>query len=316
MDKKAILKEMGVHVRSLFPLFRYLILQTETHAFCLALACAALIGFYPFCLLLLSIMRYLLNWDGGFEVVLQAIRLYFPNSQDWLISNLRASIGNSSGRIELGSIFWVFLGAAGVFVPLEAGLNRLWKVQEDRTYWRNQLLGLTLTTVCGSMALCFVAINAAIQAIIHLPFRPLQPVWNGFGVIEAFFGYIVLQITAVVFFSTAILLFYKFLPNRQIETQRVLPAAILAGIVAEIVKDIYILVLPFLDIGSIRGSQGPFHVSVSFVVLAYFETFVVLGGAFLATQTESYPWMGFIRTAWKPSSAPPPDSKINETRLE
>jgi hypothetical protein len=33
-------------IKNLFPLFRYLILQTETHAFCLALASAALIGFF------------------------------------------------------------------------------------------------------------------------------------------------------------------------------------------------------------------------------------------------------------------------------
>jgi len=53
MDKKQVLRDIATHARSLFPLFRYLILQTETHAFCLALACAALIGFYPFCTLLL-----------------------------------------------------------------------------------------------------------------------------------------------------------------------------------------------------------------------------------------------------------------------
>jgi hypothetical protein len=65
--------------------------------------------------------------------------------------------------------------------------------------------------------------------------------------------------------------------------------------VAEIVKDVYVAVLPLMDIGSANGSQGPFYVSVSFLILAYFETFVVLGGAFLASHSESYPWIGFIR---------------------
>ncbi len=43
------------------------------------------------------------------------------------------------------------------------------------------------------------------------------------------------------------------------------------------------------------GSKGPSHISVNFVLLAYFETFVVLGGAYLASQTEAYPWMDIIR---------------------
>jgi hypothetical protein len=29
-------------------------------------------------------------------------------------------------------------------------------------------------------------------------------------------------------------------------------------------------------------------------LLAYFETFVVIGCAFLASRSERYPWMGFL----------------------
>ena len=106
----------------------------------------------------------------------------------------------------------------------------------------------------------------------------------------------------MVFFTFAVFLFYKFLPNRKIDTLQVLPAAVLAGIFGEIVKDVYVAVVPLMDLGTAAGSQGPFHVSVSFVILAYFETFVVLGGAFLATQTDMYPWLGFF-TRKKPETA-------------
>jgi hypothetical protein len=63
MNLRESFKNVGGHSRTVFPLFRYLILRTETHAFCLALACAALIGFYPFCFLLLSFVKYLFRWD-------------------------------------------------------------------------------------------------------------------------------------------------------------------------------------------------------------------------------------------------------------
>jgi membrane protein len=301
MDKKSFVQDLSRHIRSLFPLFRYLILQTETHAFCLALACAALLGFYPFCVLLLSVSKNVLHWDGAYNVGLAAIQAYFPTDprgMDVVLRNLRVSVGSAGRSLDITAMFWVFLGAAGIFIPLEAGLNRLWKVQDDRPYWRNQVVGFTLTVACCLLAITFIALNAVIRGSVGfvVPFDFLRRVSDA----------TVLKVTAVGFFSLAILLFYKFLPNRKVDTMQVLPAAILAGIVGEIVKDIFVIVLPLTNIGI---TQGPFDVSISFVLLAYFETFVVLGGAFLATQSEVYPWMGFIRRRGKPEviPSPPPD---------
>jgi uncharacterized BrkB/YihY/UPF0761 family membrane protein len=290
MDKKQLWRDIVTHARSLFPLFRYLILQTETHAFCLALACAALIGFYPFCALMLSLMQHQFHWDGGYKVIMLALQVLYPNPE-FLVRNLDVTVRSSGRSFELGSVIWVFLGAAGVFIPLEAGLNRLWKVHEDRPYWQNQLFGIGLTLVCCVLAITFVVIIATLR----FPGTLLLQVSETFQPVTSVSDTIILHLMAVVFFSMTIFVLYKFLPNRKIDTFQVLPAAILAGVVAEIVKDVYVLLLPFMDIRGPNGSQGPFYISVSFVILAYFETFVVLGGAFLATQTEAYPWMGFIR---------------------
>ena len=122
----------------------------------------------------------------------------------------------------------------------------------------------------------------------------LEMIWERFSILEVALTTLVLHITAAAFFVIAVFVFYQFLPNRKMDPMQVLPAAIIAGVAAEIVKDIYVLLLPWMDIRDNQGSQGPFFMSVSFVLLGYIETFVVLGGAFLATHTEAYPWMGFI----------------------
>src|SRR5215471_9033551 len=121
MDYRKLTRDIATQTRTLFPLFRYLLLQTETHAFCLALACAALIGFYPFCVLLLSIMQHQLHWETGYQVVLNAVREFYPAGRDALINNLVISVKLIGDRLHFGSVLWVFLGAAGVFIPLEAG---------------------------------------------------------------------------------------------------------------------------------------------------------------------------------------------------
>ena len=140
----------------------------------------------------------------------------------------------------------------------------------------------------------FITINAVVKIVVGLPFGLLERLWSGFSIIEGTLTGLVLHLTAAAFFAIAVFVFYKFLPNRKIDAIQVLPAAILVGIAGEIMKDIYVFLLPWMDIRDNQGSQGPFFMSVSFVLLGYFETFVVLGGAFLATHTEHYPWMGFI----------------------
>src|SRR3954471_10387531 len=110
---------LGRELKNLVPLFRYLILQTETHAFCLALACAALIGFYPTCLVMLSVLKHVLHWDAAYYVFIDTLRLYYPRDQEFLIRNLENSLPSRS--IELGSLVWILLAATGIFVPLETG---------------------------------------------------------------------------------------------------------------------------------------------------------------------------------------------------
>src|SRR5215471_10041778 len=271
-------RRLAQETQNLFPLFRYLVLQTETHAFCLALAAAALLGFFPACLAMLSVFKNMLRWDGAYEVLLSTVQSYFPVHQDFVVGHLKAL--SSVRHRQLGSLLWILLGAAGVFIPMETALNRLWQVQEDRPYWLNQIVGFTLTLVCTMLGLSSLSISAVLHKIVNL---------LPFSIVRSTMRFVVIRSTMTCFFIVAIFALYKFLPNKKISTRQVLPAAILAGVMAELVRIIFVRVVPNLDL-----TQGPFATSVTFLLLVYFETFVVLGCAFLASQTERYPWLGFL----------------------
>jgi len=136
----------------------------------------------------------------------------------------------------------------------------------------------------------FVAISTGLHYVVGLlPFE----------IVRTTATFIVIRVTITCLFIVTIFALYKFLPNKKIDTAEVVPAAILAGIMAELVRVIFVRVLPLLNL---TPTQGPFAISVSFLLLAYFETFVVLGGAFLASHTERYPWMGFLKTKRSESS--------------
>lgn len=242
------------------PLLRYLFLTTETHALCGALAFFAMLGFYPVSLLLVSLAKYVLRSPATVDVVRLALHSYYPVGQDFLLRNLEASSRLFGEDVSLHGALFILLGGAGVFVPLEMAFNRLWGFAEHRPYWRNQLVGLALTLACWALAVMLVLGLARLPLAVRVPF-----LWLG----------------GVVVGAAALFLIYGVLPHGRVPTAAALPAAMLTALAAEAVRWLFALVLPLLQLPK---SQGPFHVSVSFLVFVYVEAFVLLGGAYLAAE--------------------------------
>ena len=251
---------------------KYLIARTETHAYCGALAFFALVGFYPFCSVLLWTARYVFRLPEAETVIEQTLRTYYPEAPDFLLRNLSLSVDEHGAAWQPYSIFWVLLGAAGIFIPLETAFNQIWGAKEHRPYWRNQGVGFLLTAACGVLAILFVLSTAGVQRLL--------PQMSGSFLLRGG-GSLVLRLLAVAFSALVIFLFYKFLPNTKVPTKRVLVAAIVAGVALEVVRTTYQKLLPFAHL---QSEHGPFYVSASFVLLVYFEAFVILGGAYLAAD--------------------------------
>ncbi len=272
---KRMVERLRLHAAHLLPLVRYLLLTTETHAFSAALAFFALLAFYPFSSMLLSLARYVLGSPQAHAVVAQALREYYPQAQEFLLRNLEVSVA-LHGREVLFHVLWILLGAAGFFIPLETAFNRLWGFPVGRPYWRNQVVGLLLTIASGVLAVAFVLVTAWAHALIAALSLP------AFAADLA--RSLSLRATALAAWIAAIVLFYRFLPNGKVRTAGVVPAAILAGLLTEVVRLAYILVLPHLDL---QSTQGPYYVSIGFALLAYAESFVLLGGAFVAAEGQT-----------------------------
>src|SRR5262249_20709487 len=256
-------------------LLKYLVLRTETHAYCGAVAFFALVGFYPSATLLLWLARDVLHWRPAETVVLQTLREYYPEGKDFLLRNLDFTVNARGSSFNPVTILWVLLGAAGIFIPLETAFNEVWGAKEHRPYWKNQAVGFLLTSTGCGPAVAFVLAPAGVQRLVE------AGVEGRFEV--QFLRYTALHLLALAFSVMVIFAFYKFLPNAMVPSGRVFRGAILAGLVAEAVRFVYQLSLPYLDL---QGEHGPYYVSVSFVLLCYFETFVLIGGAYLAARLE------------------------------
>ena len=163
-------------------------------------------------------------------------------------------------------------------MPLEVALNRIWHFSENRSYLGNQFISLGLAFACGVLALLSVALTAGNVVLLR---------FLTFG--HAMFmiqlaGFIVMKIFAIAASIGIFFLIYWLLPNGKVPPRAVLPAAVIMGLLSEILKYTYILALPRLNFQEV---YGPFALSVSLMFWAFLSGLLLLTGANLSAQRHS-----------------------------
>jgi len=255
----------------LLPTLRY-VLRTEVHTFAFSVAANAILFFFPFVLLLMTLVRRVLHSRVMYDVVLQLLRDYLPAGQDFVIRNLNALV-DARQRAQLFSLLILLVTSTGIFMPLEVALNRIWRFPNNRSYLGNQLIALGLALACGVLALLSVALTAENVSLVGSLLR-------GHGIfVVRLVGFLVMKLTAI-FASIAIFfLIYWLLPNGKVPARAVLPAAVIMGLLSEILKYAYIFALPWLNFQEV---YGPFALSVSLMFWAFLSGLLLLSGANLS----------------------------------
>ena len=252
---------------------RYL-LRTEVHTFAFSVAAYAILSFFPFLLLLLTLIRRVLHSRLMYDVVENLLRDYLPTGQEFVIRNLNAQVV-SHHKAQLFSLVMLLISSTGIFVPLEVALNRVWGFPNNRSFLGNQLIALGLAFACGSLALLSVGLTAGNVAI-------LRSVLHGYGAwYVRLVGFITMKVFSIGASIAIFFLIYWLLPNGKVPAPAVLPTAVIMGLLSEALKYAYIFALPFLNFGEV---YGPFAISVSLILWAYLSGMLLLTGAHLSAQ--------------------------------
>ena len=64
-------------------------MQTEVHTYAFSVAANAILSFFPFIVLLLTVTRRVMHSQAMYNVVLQLLRDYLPSNKDFVIRNLQ-----------------------------------------------------------------------------------------------------------------------------------------------------------------------------------------------------------------------------------
>jgi membrane protein len=256
-----------------FSTVRYL-MRTEVHTFAFSVAANALLSFFPFVVLLMTLIRRAFRSPGMYEVVLQLLRDYIPAGQDFVIRNLNAIVG-ARHPAQIASLAILLVTSSGIFLPLEVALNRIWGFAENRSYLGNQVISLGLAFWCGVLAMISIGMTAGNVALMEFLLR-------GHGTIFVrVVGFLVMKVFAIGASIAIFFLIYWVLPNGRVPVRAVLPTALIMGLLFEALKYAYILALPWLNFAEV---YGPFSLSVTLMFWAFLSGLLLLTGAHLSAQ--------------------------------
>ena len=258
-------------LRALRPTFRYW-MKTEVHVYSFSVAANVLLSFYPFLIVSVAVASKFFTRATALSAIDLALGDFFPDA----LGNFLHNNPPPQGKIEIISLFLLLFTANGVFEPLEVGLNNVWGIRKNRSFFWNQMVSLGLIFACGGLALGSLLMTAFSQE----SFRQLTgtaPPWLPQSVFTAI-PLIVFKMAAVPVTVFVLFLIYRYLPNGKPPLDRVIPAAIVVGLLLEVLKHINRWVWPgfYQKLGR---EYNVFKNSVTLILIGFLVSMLVLAGA-------------------------------------
>ena len=194
-----------------------------THA--AAIAYYALLSFFPFILLTISMLGSVTADEGDRMAVLTFVFRYFPTQLDFVTQQLDAF---RQTRVQVGvagglGLIWASLG---VFGAITSAVNEAWGVEKQRSFLKHRMVSFLMLVAAGGVMILALLAVSAIQVA--------EASW--FGVVLSRYHWLTaLQTWTFRYLSTILLiigvgLVFYFIPNAKTRFRDVWFGAILTGL--------------------------------------------------------------------------------------
>jgi len=243
----------------------------EAHTYAYSVAANAILALVPFLVLLITI-AHLTQSAPAERMIYQLVGEYLPAGAVELKGDL---VRLTSHRgVQVFSLFMLAISSSGVFLPFEVAMNGVWGFRKNRSYLGNQLMSLTLVASCAVLAYIGVVFAAATKAAIvdPIPFHWISVVLN----------FLVMKIFAVPLTILSFWLVFWMVPNGKVPLMQVFAPAFYTGLLAEVFKLVFVLILPLLDFQKAYGKI--FWLPVTLLVWTYAGAMLLLFGASLSAR--------------------------------
>jgi len=254
----------------------------EAHTYAYSVAANAILALVPFLVLLITVAHLSRSWPAE-QMIYQLLAEYLPAGALELKADLFRLTAHRG--VQVFSLIMLAISSSGVFLPFEVAMNTVWGFHKNRSYMRNQLMSLALVACCAALAYAGVVFAAAAKAALV---NPIPFVW-----LQAVLNFLVMKIFAVPMTIISFWLIFWWVPNGKVPAMQVFAPAFYTGLLAEVFKIVFSLLLPLLDFRKAYG--GVFWLPVTLLVWTYAGAMLLMFGASLSARgVISMPRLSFL----------------------
>jgi membrane protein len=226
-----------------------------------AIAFNFLLCLFPLIVVVASLARQL---PGGAQRAASALLLVLqeliPFGQEAMSRAMR-EMTRTAASLQVAALLVILWGSSGIFMPVEMAMNRAWGARPNRHFIRSKVLAFLMTLLGGLLVLASVGLTVAARNYGHQ--WPAVARYGG-------------KLSALVLSYVLFFVIYRVIPEAPVRTSTAARAALITGTVWEIVKYVFVVRLPGMQL---QAYYGPLAFSVSLILWAYVSSLVLVFGA-------------------------------------
>lgn len=230
-----------------------------------------LMSLFPLILLTVAISSSWVDVNVAELELMKPLEFLAPGVTDLLGQNIE-SVVRARAPITGVAVVLLLWSASNIFSALTRSQDMVWKVELpwSRSAWRHRGLAMLLVLFTAVFVLMASLYGGPVVAVLNSlypealrPYRPYTTqLWT--------------MLLGIILFAVL----YRFLPHRKLSWRDVLPGALVAGFIWEIVKQVF---LSIIDVYLSRTNlvYGSLTTIIAFLTWTYVTSFIFLFGAYL-----------------------------------
>lgn len=239
----------------------------------------AIFSIFPLLLGLLAISGQVLASEAIGQSFLRYVTANLPGSEDLVAKNI-SQVVQFRGVLGIGAIIGLLWSASAVFGAISRSVNRAWDVPRDRPFYIAKPLHLGMAFVVGVIFLMSTTATSVIE-VLSDPSRDLgipgQGFFLGLGVAHVALRALPWGLNFLFF-----LLIYRFVPNCKTYWRYVWPGALLAAVLFETAKGLFIWYLD--NLASYEQVYGSLTSVMVLLFWIYLSALILILGAEVSSE--------------------------------
>ncbi|GAP21815.1 YihY/virulence factor BrkB family protein [Leptolinea tardivitalis] len=261
-----------------------------------SLAYYAIFSLFPLLLLLIVGGSYFLDSQQVYDNVLRFFREAIPISQEWIEEILQQVLA-TRGRVGIISLLTLLWSASGFFSNLVYNIDLAWPDIRQRNYLEKRLIGVGMIVAFTVL----LVISMLFESVANL--IPIEEIYQtSFADLDLFRLF-----SSLLSFVTSFLLFlalYYWVPNTNLPFGASFWGAIVSSVAWKVVTEVFNWYIRS-GFGNFKLVYGSLGTIISFLLLIYLASLIILFGAHLCAAIDHWEKMRTRKRSKRKPELPP-----------